>query len=135
MCFKKQQKNIDIKQCFFCYLLCLNWSIFRAAPTLWRLTQKRYSAAFEAKSMPNQILFDLKRISMARAFNQFGRKRNKKKRYSIDNNRHRCCMFSIDIWPARNSRLTQRETNHYITRCASELAAPGPTLLEARPDN
>ena len=37
---------------------------------------------------------------------------------SIDNNRHRC----IDIWPARNSRLTQRETNHYISRCASELA-------------
>ena len=31
-------------------------------------------------------------------------------------------LYSIDIWPARNSRLTQRETNHYITRCASELA-------------
>ena len=34
---------------------------------------------------------------------------------SIDNNRHRC-------WPARNSRLTQRETNHNITCCASVLA-------------
>ena len=33
-------------------------------------------------------------------------------------------LYSIDIWPARNSRLTQRETNHYITRCASELAWP-----------
>ena len=31
-------------------------------------------------------------------------------------------MYSIDIWPARNSRLTQRETNHYIARCASVLA-------------
>ena len=31
-------------------------------------------------------------------------------------------LYSIDIWPARNSRLTQRETNYYITRCASELA-------------
>ena len=30
-------------------------------------------------------------------------------------------LYSIDIWPARNSRLTQRETNHYITRCASDL--------------
>ena len=29
--------------------------------------------------------------------------------------------FSIDIWPARNSRLTQRETNHYIARCTSVL--------------
>ena len=33
-------------------------------------------------------------------------------------------LYSIDIWPALNSRLTQRETNHYITRCASELAWP-----------
>ena len=33
-------------------------------------------------------------------------------------------LYSIDIWPARNSRLTQRETNHYITRCANELAWP-----------
>ena len=31
-------------------------------------------------------------------------------------------LYSIEIWPARNSRLTQRETNHYITRCANELA-------------
>ena len=31
-------------------------------------------------------------------------------------------LYSIDIWPARNSRLTQRETNHFITRCSSELA-------------
>ena len=23
-------------------------------------------------------------------------------------------LYSIDIWPARNSRLTQRETNHYM---------------------
>ena len=33
-------------------------------------------------------------------------------------------LYSIDIWPARNSRLTQRETNHYIARRASELAWP-----------
>ena len=33
-------------------------------------------------------------------------------------------LYSIDIWPARNSRLKQRETNHYITRWASELAWP-----------
>ena len=33
-------------------------------------------------------------------------------------------LYSIGIWPARNSRLTQRETNHYITRCTSELAWP-----------
>ena len=33
-------------------------------------------------------------------------------------------LYSIDIWPARNSRLTQRETNHYITNCASNLAWP-----------
>ena len=33
-------------------------------------------------------------------------------------------LYSIDIWAARNSRLTQRETNHYISRCASELAWP-----------
>ena len=26
-------------------------------------------------------------------------------------------LYSIDIWPARISRLTQRETNHYITSC------------------
>ena len=31
-------------------------------------------------------------------------------------------LYSIDIWPARNSRLTKRETNHYITCCASVLA-------------
>ena len=31
-------------------------------------------------------------------------------------------LFSIDIWPARNSRLTQREMNHYTTCCASVLA-------------
>ena len=31
-------------------------------------------------------------------------------------------LYSIDIRPARNSRLTQRETNHYIARCASVLA-------------
>ena len=31
-------------------------------------------------------------------------------------------LYRIDIWPARNSRLTQRETNHYLTRCASVLA-------------
>ena len=31
-------------------------------------------------------------------------------------------LYSIDIWPARISRLTQRETNHYITRCACVLA-------------
>ena len=30
--------------------------------------------------------------------------------------------YSIGIWPARNSRLTQRETNHCIARCASVLA-------------
>ena len=33
-------------------------------------------------------------------------------------------LYSIDFWPARNSRLAQRETNHYITRCAIELAWP-----------
>ena len=33
-------------------------------------------------------------------------------------------LYSINIWPARNSRLRQRETNHYIARCASELAWP-----------
>ena len=33
-------------------------------------------------------------------------------------------LYSIDIWPARNSRLTQRETNHYIALRASELAWP-----------
>ena len=31
-------------------------------------------------------------------------------------------LYSIDIWPARNSRLTQCERNHYIIRCASVLA-------------
>ena len=31
-------------------------------------------------------------------------------------------LYSIDIWPAHSSRLTQRETNHYIARCASVLA-------------
>ena len=30
-------------------------------------------------------------------------------------------LYSIDIRPARNSRLRQRETNHYIARCASVL--------------
>ena len=46
-------------------------------------------------------------------------------------------LYSIGIWPARNSRLTQRETNHYITRCASELAwlylagsSPGQLIIE-----
>ena len=29
---------------------------------------------------------------------------------------------SIKFWPARNSRLTQRETNLYIARCPSVLA-------------
>ena len=33
-------------------------------------------------------------------------------------------LYSIDIWPARNSRLTQGETNHYITCFASKLACP-----------
>ena len=40
-------------------------------------------------------------------------------------------LYSIDIWPARNSRLTQRETNHYITQCASEL--PWPYLAGSSP--
>ena len=31
-------------------------------------------------------------------------------------------LYSIDIWPVGNSRLTQRETNHCIARCASVLA-------------
>ena len=31
-------------------------------------------------------------------------------------------LYSIDIWPACNSRLTQRETNHYITGCTSVIA-------------
>ena len=31
-------------------------------------------------------------------------------------------LYSIDIWPAGNSRLAQRETNHYIARCASVIA-------------
>ena len=31
-------------------------------------------------------------------------------------------LYSIDIWPARNSRLKQPETNLYIARCASVLA-------------
>ena len=31
-------------------------------------------------------------------------------------------LYTIDIWPARNSRLVQRETNHYINRWASVLA-------------
>ena len=31
-------------------------------------------------------------------------------------------LYGIEIWPARNSRLTQREANHYIARCASVLA-------------
>ena len=31
-------------------------------------------------------------------------------------------LYSTDIWPARNSRLTQCETNHYIARCTSMLA-------------
>ena len=43
-------------------------------------------------------------------------------------------LYSIDIWPARNSRLTQRQTNHYIARCASVLpwslfAGRSPTQL------
>ena len=33
-------------------------------------------------------------------------------------------LYSIEIWAARNSRLTQSETNRYITRCSSELAWP-----------
>ena len=33
-------------------------------------------------------------------------------------------LYSINFWHARNSRLTQRETNHYITCCASKLAWP-----------
>ena len=39
---------------------------------------------------------------------------------TIDNNHLR--YYSIDICPARNSRLLQPETNHYIARCASILA-------------
>ena len=31
-------------------------------------------------------------------------------------------LYSIVIWPARNSRQAQRETNYYIARCASVLA-------------
>ena len=31
-------------------------------------------------------------------------------------------LYSIDIWPARNSRLAQCETNHNIARCTSMLA-------------
>ena len=31
-------------------------------------------------------------------------------------------LYSINIWPALNARLTQHETNHYIARCASLLA-------------
>ena len=31
-------------------------------------------------------------------------------------------LYSIDNWPARNSRLTQRESNHYIARCGHRWA-------------
>ena len=31
-------------------------------------------------------------------------------------------LYNIDFWPARKPRLTQRETYHYIARCASVLA-------------
>ena len=31
-------------------------------------------------------------------------------------------LYSIDIWPALNSRITQCETNYYIARCASVSA-------------
>ena len=30
-------------------------------------------------------------------------------------------LYSIDTWPARNSRLPQRETNHFIANYASVL--------------
>ena len=42
----------------------------------------------------------------------------------IDNNRYRCCtLYSIDICPARISRLTQRETNHYTEQLVTDLFA------------
>ena len=46
-------------------------------------------------------------------------------------------LYCIDILPARNSRLTQRETNHYIARrqLVAQACQPAPTLLEARPNN
>ena len=45
--------------------------------------------------------------------------------FGIDNHRHRCCTALIFGPPAgRNSRLTQRETYHYIARYASALAWP-----------
>ena len=31
-------------------------------------------------------------------------------------------LYCIEIWPVRNSRRIQRETNHYIARCESVLA-------------
>ena len=31
-------------------------------------------------------------------------------------------LYSIEIWPTRNSRLIQRESNHFIARCTSMLA-------------
>ena len=31
-------------------------------------------------------------------------------------------LYCIDIWPARNSGLTERETNYYIARFARVLA-------------
>ena len=40
---------------------------------------------------------------------------------SIDNNRHRCCTALIFGTPATPGSV-ERETNHYIARCASVLA-------------
>ena len=66
--------------------------------------------AVKAKS-PEIITKALKLLESAMQFKE-----------ALDNNRHRWCTALTFGVPASRSRLTQRETNNYVARCASVLA-------------
>ena len=44
-------------------------------------------------------------------------------------------LYSIDIWPARNSRLTQHSVKRITIWLVAQACYPGPTLLDACPNN
>ena len=99
------------KPCFFCFLSMKKKVIKKAEQkkvNKWRLNSMEYS---RPPHLLSRLLKSRRLIYMTRLDILL----------IIDNNLHRCLLYtySIDIWPARNSR--QRETNHYIARCASVL--------------
>ena len=66
----------------------------------------------------NQVLIE----KVPNGFCTVSKRHSGRKEYQYHRHQSSPLLYSIEIWPARNSRLTERETNHYIAPCASVLA-------------